>query len=318
MSGFEYEEFAANYLNVLSVSGKEAMAICIFHEDSNASMQFNLETGLYLCFSCGAKGNIRTLENRFGISHRDPGVGIDTIYRRLAELKKIDRDEGPRILPESELKKYALPTKHWAARGFNATTITSFDLGYDVHRDALTIPIRTMGGELLGFQRRFMDPDATPRYMYPKGFHKKEHLFASWMVANDSSAHTVALTEGAIDTMTLWQYGVPAMAIYGSSISPEQIRVLRMLGIDEIVLFFDNDKAGKELTRRSLGWSKINGVRGWVKNPDEDLRRYFKVRTVDWKKAPRHTDHRIKDANDLDRLTAVRMFRTAKDETLAA
>lgn len=33
------------------------LAICIFHQDTRASLSINLNTGLYKCFACGESGN---------------------------------------------------------------------------------------------------------------------------------------------------------------------------------------------------------------------------------------------------------------------
>ena len=46
------------------VSGNDLNMCCPFHKESNPSFGFNTETGLYNCFSCGAKGHIsKLLEN---------------------------------------------------------------------------------------------------------------------------------------------------------------------------------------------------------------------------------------------------------------
>lgn len=304
----DYASFVDRYLNPASISGDEVMCVCLFHDDHNASMQFNVVNGLFTCFSCQVGGSYRKIEKKLGISHSDVGVGLDVIYRKLNELKKgAGLAEGPRLVAEEELGKYTMPTDYWASRGFTKSTIDAFDLGYDIIADAVTIPIRTVNGNLLGVTRRFLEQDADVRYKYPRRFKRAEHLFASWLVANDPSVTSVALTEGQIDAMTLWQYGVPAMAVYGSAISPEQIRLMKHLGLSRVTLFFDNDKAGNDLSRRCRGWVQTDsGV--WRKRPDLDLRRHFDVKMVDWRGISKR---RAKDANDLDMLKARNMLANA-------
>jgi DNA primase len=278
------------------------MCLCVFHDDHDASLQFNLDKGLFVCFSCNTGGSIKKLERHFGISSASTvGVGLDVIYRKLNDLRKgADLDTGPVIKSENELIRYRVPSKHWADRGLKPATVDAFDLGYDLFAHAQTIPVRTMNGELLGVVRRFLDPDADPRYKYPKGFHKAQHLFGSWMVAADSFSGPVALTEGAIDAMTLWQYGIPAMAIYGSHVSDAQIRIMRRLGLHELVLFFDNDKAGMNIVRQCRGW-KQQGNGKWERHDELDLRRFFAVRTVSWRGI---SALEAKDANDLNLIQA--------------
>ena len=303
----QYGDFVDQYLNPVSLSGREVMCVCLFHESSSATLQFNLDSGLFTCFSCGVGGSYRKIEKRLGVDHRDIEVGLDVIYRKLNDLRKgADLDTGPRLMRESELDAFKLPSDHWSARNLYDTTVSAFDLGYDITHDAMTVPLRTMNGDLLGVMRRYCEDDPDMRYRYPKGFHKSDHLFASWMVANDTSVTSVALTEGAIDAMSLWQVGQPAMAIYGSHVSLAQIRIMRMLGLTKLVLFFDNDRAGRELTDRCKGWKKTGGD-SWRKDDDLDLRRYFDVDYVDWSLA----GGKAKDANDLGVSTMKRMLANA-------
>ena len=294
LPNYEYSRFAENYLKVDSVSGEESICLCPFHDDRKPSFQFNLSSGLYICFSCGAAGSIRSLERRFGVSHRSVGVGLDVLYRKLGELERPDRET--RYQSEETLGTFRIPTRYWEQkRKLTPETQKMFELGYDIANDAVTMPVRTVGGDLFGVTRRFLAADAWPRYKYPKGFHKREHLYGSWLVAEDDSVSSVALTEGAIDAMWLWQCGYPAMAIYGSSISDVQIRLLQRLGIRKVTLFFDNDKAGSRIVRQCCGWkySELNDT--WKKVRDLDIRRKFVVEKVDWTGIPA----RCKDANDL-------------------
>ena len=305
LPNYEYTDFAERYLQVQSVAGEEAMCICVYHDDHNASMQFNLRTGLHICFSCQGSGSIRRLEQRFGVSYRSVGVGLDVLYKAIGDLEKPPAREH--VMGEGQLAQFSIPTDHWSDRGFTQDTVDKFDLGYDIIRDAMTIPIRTVNGDLIGICRRYMDPDMRNRYRYPKGFHKKEHLFGSHLVADMPETPPVVLTEGAIDAMTVWQAGTPAVAIYGSSVSPEQIMQLRLLGVRNVTLFFDRDRAGREVTKRCLGWRQDPDTLKWKRKRASDLRRWFSVRSVEWDGAPR----RAKDANDLSATTIKRMLAEA-------
>ncbi|GJQ48030.1 MAG: AAA family ATPase [Candidatus Kuenenia stuttgartiensis] len=45
----------------LQINGKpEAVGLCPFHNDTNPSLSVNLDTGLYRCYACGAKGDVFT------------------------------------------------------------------------------------------------------------------------------------------------------------------------------------------------------------------------------------------------------------------
>jgi DNA primase len=56
------------------------------------------------------------------------------------------------------------------------------------------------------------------------------------------------LVEGSLDTVRVWQAGFPAYGIYGSSLAESQITLLHRLNIEQVLLWFDNDSAGRRAT----------------------------------------------------------------------
>lgn len=247
-----YLELADRFLDVTLKSGDEYMAKCFVHEDSSASLQYNIKNGLWICFACGAKGNAKSLVRHFGGTYRDPEIDIADIYAKLALIDKESKtDIVDSTVPESMLKRYTFPTEYWASRGFIQASIDAFDLGYDPLEDEAIIPIRNIDGKLKGFIRRQLGNSNAPRYMYPRGFPRKKSLFASWMVAKKQT-DTVVITEGSLDAIKVWQAGYPAVGQYGSSLSIEQVVLLRRLGITKAILFFDDDKAGHKATETAI------------------------------------------------------------------
>ena len=55
----DYEALYSQYVERLKLTqnGRRAVGLCPFHSEKKPSFSMNLETGLYLCHSCGAKGN---------------------------------------------------------------------------------------------------------------------------------------------------------------------------------------------------------------------------------------------------------------------
>lgn len=275
----DYSDMVEKHLEVVLRSGDEWMVKCPHHSDNTASLQFNVVKGLWICFSCHRTGNAKSL---FGADWREPDVDIETIMAQLELLEAADN--GPRTpvaLPESTLKRYRFPTDYWRHRGFTDTTIKAFELGYDpIDNDAI-IPVRNINGDLLGVIRRRLEIDAMPKYMYYKGFPRKHSLFGSWLVAKKNTDHVV-ITEGSLDAIAVWQSGHPAVAVFGSSISREQVVMLRRLGIQRVTLFFDDDRAGREATLRSLPMLRdflvynVNYVDGDQKDPGATLPKRIK------------------------------------------
>lgn len=277
-------ESLVDHLAVAAHNGDEYMVRCLFHDDSNASMQFNVDKGLFVCFACGATGNHRTIQKQLGLRFSDGEFDVADIRARLDALKRPATDDVLPVLQESYLDRYAFPTGYWESRGITRETAAIFDLGYDPLGEYVTIPIRNVRGQLLGVIRRFLDPDAELRYRYPKGFKRSTNLFASWLVEADEDCDHVVLVEGALDAIKVWQAGYSALAIYGSSISAQQVRLLRRLGIGQVTLFFDNDAAGRKATDSALGWHVRKRGTKTVREYDAstDLRRQFIVNSTNY------------------------------------
>lgn len=275
------EQFVDANFTVKSKSGSEWSVLCPSHGDRNASMRINVAKGKFICHGCGVRGGMTRLARMVGATWSTGREEMDLVMlqAKLATLRQTTDVAPVRILPESALLRYQLETPYWTEeRGFTPETIRAFDLGYDPMDDCVTIPVRNVDGQLLGFTRRFLDDNSDRRYLDPKGFRKADNLFASWMAAVDESP-TLVLCEGPLDAVKVWQAGHPAVAQYGSYITPRQIRLLRRLGTIEVILFYDNDDGGRKATDYAKGWSTDEmGAR--VYDPKHDLRKFFVVRKV--------------------------------------
>lgn len=278
----KHAAFVEAHFRVTARSGAEYSVLCPVHGDRNASMRINVEKGVFICHACGVRGGMVKLGRLVGVNYR---VGEpDQMSVFLGKLDKLRKDSAPveeRFMPESMLKRFQFPSEYWTKeRGLTPETIEAFDLGFDPLDMCATIPVRDMHGRLLGVTRRYVEKDAPLRYKDPKGFRKNDHLFGAWLVAQHESA-TVVLVEGPIDCMKVWQSGHPALAQYMSYLSPNQIRILRRLGVVKVVLFYDNDKAGRKAYYQALGWTydptKKRPADRWKYNPETDLRRFFVV-----------------------------------------
>jgi DNA primase len=75
-----YSEFLAQ---IRKAGAEEYKAICPFHEDTNPSLAFNNQTGLFKCHGCSAGGNIFTFYA--GITDLDKKRDFKKIMRGIAE-----------------------------------------------------------------------------------------------------------------------------------------------------------------------------------------------------------------------------------------
>lgn len=242
-----YADWVEANLDVGIKSQNEWMTRCPKHEDAKPSLQINVEKGLFVCFSCGWKGSIKRIGNYLGVNVA-AGEISDASLMKLIESIVAKPEDSILVRPESYLRRYTTTeTNYWRGRGFTMDTINKYQLGYDVFANAATIPVRGTNGELYGVTRRFMANDSPVKYKYPKHFIRRNNLFGSWVAksANDTMA---VLVEGGVDQMAVDQAGYLSLATYGSSLSRMQVRLLYELGIESVVLFFDDDDAGREAT----------------------------------------------------------------------
>lgn len=251
------------HLDVKMISGDEAQALCVFHADTNPSMYVNVDKGVFTCFSCGEGGSVRRIAEQLDIpSPLDPAsASVPTckvarvpdrnwaaeIHRQLQviALDEIRPKLGGLIsAPERELGVFTPWHPYWLSRGISFEVQEQFGLGYDVMHDAITIPLRSIGGWYLGVVRRHLGPDSEPRYRYPLGFQKQLVL---WGAHEAKLHHEVVITEGSLDAMRCWSLGLPAVAVLGSELSTQQSALLASLGCRRYWAAGDGDKAGRRL-----------------------------------------------------------------------
>ena len=209
------------------------------HDDGTPSASVNVVKGLWCCYSCGKGGRVDHLLDGVRISEPDADENLDEIEKMLAAM-----DYSRQVYPESWLRQFQVPHPYWESRGFDQGTCSDFNLGYDFASNCCTYPIRDPHGNVLGVTRRRLD-GGTPKYKYPSGVDMGKCLFAYERVAA-AGCTRIAITEGALDAIALWQVGVPAVAQYGSRLRPAQVNLLRGLGLSSLVLVYDMDKAGRD------------------------------------------------------------------------
>ena len=239
-----YRRFAERYFNNIAIRGsKEWMVSCTFH-GGNDSLQFNIESGQWICFGCGKGGSISSLTDE-DVPDYAPSLG--SLRDRLETLK--GRGTRLDVLPAEWLQQFNVGHDYWESRGLAERTVRRWGLGYDFSDDTVTIPLWTTDKQgVYGVIKRSLDPDALIRYRYPKGFVRRQYLYGEHDIEHES---IVFVTEGSIDAIAASETGYGAVAVLGSSLSQVQLDRLMRLHPRHTVLAFDNDKAGREATDKA-------------------------------------------------------------------
>ena len=125
--------------------------------------------------------------------------------------------------------------------------------GYDTFRNRLMFPVIDVRGSVIGFSGRILG-DGEPKYLNSPEtavFSKSHNLFAL-NLAKKSKRGYIILVEGNIDVVSLHQAGFDcAVASLGTSLTPEQARLLSRY-TKEVILCYDSDEAGRKAATRGI------------------------------------------------------------------
>ena len=124
---------------------------------------------------------------------------------------------------------------------------------YDKFRNRLMLPVIDTRGDVVAFGSRVLDK-SEPKYMNtPETLtYSKRRVLYGLNLAKKTKRPNIILCEGNLDVVTLHQAGFDnAVASMGTALTVEQTRLLSRY-TKELVLCYDNDKAGALATQRAL------------------------------------------------------------------
>ena len=218
-------------------SGQDLKVCCLNpeHEDSDPSMRIDRLTGIFNCFACGFKGNI--------FAFFDEKANYLQIKRELFKRKlhqKLAENIG------LELPKDRIPfNRTW--RGISGQTYQDFE-AFEHHDNdfigRIVFPIRSVSGKVQGFNARALTPEKDPKYLISPA-NSKFPLFPPRVTPLQGS---VMLVEGIFDMLNLYDKGLKnVVCAFGTKkLTKEKLVLLKVQGVSNIDILFDNDDAGRE------------------------------------------------------------------------
>ena len=191
---------------------------------------------------------------------------------------------------------------------------------YDRFRNRVMFPIINTAGKVIGFGGRAISGDDTPKYLNSsesKIFRKKNNLYAL-NVARQAAGKkgNMILVEGYMDVISLFQSGIENVAAsLGTALTENQARLLKR-HVNEVVLSYDADAAGRKAALRGIEILRNENVKVRVlhvtdgKDPDEYIKNNGKEAFVELAKtAIPYAEYKLESAkegfdlgNDEDRL----------------
>ncbi|PZV99919.1 DNA primase [Metamycoplasma auris] len=147
-------------------------------------------------------------------------------------------------LKDSEIEDFAI---------YNSSLLSNFG-NQNFFNDRLIFPIHDKYGNIVAFSGRDISELANPKYLNSAEtivFRKNDVMFNYFHSLDEiNQTNEVYLVEGQFDCIALWKVGIKnVVALMGTSLSTNHLKELTN---KNIILFFDNDEAGKNATFKNL------------------------------------------------------------------
>ncbi len=168
---------------------------------------------------------------------------------------------SPARLEEMIVKLRGSPAWNYLTkeRGLNEETINHFRLGYDEKKNAVAIP-HFKGDELINIKYRFLKPKDI-RYTSEANAEQWAFNDAGFTIAKEKGG--IAIAEGELDCISLWQMGFKNVISPGSGANSHGLWIEQIDSIRQVWIAYDNDEPGqaaaKELADR-IGIEKCRNV----------------------------------------------------------
>ena len=263
------KETDGKFFTDVHVRGDEVSFTCPYHKDGQESHPScsihdnpsDSQHGIFHCFTCGASGSIIDLIAT--CFNGDILFATDWLVERFGDIILVKEEFLPEIelnnpskqyLDESVLDEYSYFHPYMFQRGLTEETIRKFKLGCTPDGEFITFPCWDEHNRLIGiFKRSVKDK----KFVIPKGLDKPIYLLN--FVKNENCSRVV-VCEGNFDALMSWQYGSPAICLFGAGTPKSQIEILNKSGIFHFILMYDNDEAGRkgaERFKKFIGQDKL-------------------------------------------------------------
>lgn len=242
----EIKDIGSLGIDVYAYTESEIIAYCPFHDNRNTpAFSINRKTRLWQCLnpSCGKKGSWAHLCTSLGKSEMASviDISVEDIESKLAMF-----EDTVQLSLDDEFEKMVLfkdrAIDYMRKRGFSLAVLNHFEIVFSEKKNRVVIPVRDANYNLVSFIGRSVDPNVIPKYLYSKGFKRRETIFN---IQNARHYKSVIVTEGSLDAIKVHQAGFPnVVSTLGAQITEAQLNILTD-SFESIILMLDNDEAGE-------------------------------------------------------------------------
>lgn len=249
-------------LAIIKEKGDNIRVTCPFHNDGMERHPScgiyqgddpDIEYGSFNCFTCGEKGPLyhfvagcfnesdefgkEWLLERFGNVFLEREINIPTI-----ELKPPKKA----YLKESILDEFQSYHPYMTKRKLTKKVIETFKIKYDPKTQCIVFPVYDEKDKLYMLTRRSV---IDKKFIIDADKEKPIYLLNEVLKRHIKE---VTVVESQINALTLWGWGIPAIATFGCNITEHQFELLNKSGIRHYYLCFDGDSAGDKGTLKFI------------------------------------------------------------------
>lgn len=255
---------------IKSVGDREITGKCPVHvrttgrEDRSPSWSINAESGLWICFSCGAKGTLSMLLAEILGTNNTWDVQKFIIQNSINRLTNKGQENHEPVVNIDEFTSFSrVSDTRCSYKNLDPDLVYQFGVRWNPNNKSWAIPIVSPSAELKGWQEKKKGWVRN----FPIGVEKARTLFG----IERFRSRTAVLVESPLDIVRFASvFSRPqALASFGAHVSDVQLELLTQVA-DRVIVAMDNDDAGvtasqriyKKIStpRRGLLWWNYNGV----------------------------------------------------------
>lgn len=223
-------------------TGQEISARCPVHlsrvgkEDNSPSWSMNASTGLWLCYSCGAKGTLHQLVVEL-TGNTDEQVSQMVMVNNVERLSMPEWERKEEVDIQKYLRFSPVPKRYLNSRNITEEAARYYGVRWNDESNAWILPMVYPDGTLMGWQEKGVGYTRN----YPIGVKKSKTLFG----IDRLRSKTVVLVESPLDVARFYSSfdGMQCLASFGAMVSREQMRLIHTVA-DRLIVALDNDDAG--------------------------------------------------------------------------
>lgn len=242
---------------------EEAFASCPFHyPDRHPSWSVNVKSGIYYCFSCGAKGNLAHLVSFYknipyaeAVIYVNQKIGWARADQWREDYENVHLSPMSSRMPETDLALFTDPPAHaLETKNISLSSAQKYEVRWNTKHQSWIFPFRDpYSSELWGWQEK----NERIFRNFPAGTRKSRTLFGLSALSDES---TVTLLESPVDAVVLATAGISGgVSSFGIPGGNYQLTLV-FERAEHLRLALDSDTPGTDACARIIKEWKDNRI----------------------------------------------------------